>query len=115
MRFSTLLAKGYTHLHFGAVPLVLTLHGRKGLHVTAKVALLDSTYERYSDTLIGAEQDSQAIMATLHHQIIYLLQNHALDLHLPNSTNDALVAISNRADDTSIIQIPRQMPKEKLA
>ncbi|KAI9107794.1 hypothetical protein K1719_021130 [Acacia pycnantha] len=54
-------------------------------------------------------------MATLHHQIVYRLQNHALDLSLPNSTSDALVAISNRADDTSIIQIPRQIPKEELA
>ncbi|KAI9111993.1 hypothetical protein K1719_016889 [Acacia pycnantha] len=121
----------------------------------SKVALLDSTYKKYSDSLIGAllttlsngsfiltiqpdynvslidrtlpgrlkvqiqitgvEQDSQAIMATLHHQIVYRLQNHALDLSLPNSTTDALVAISNRADDTSIIQIPRQIPKEELA
>ncbi|KAI9127507.1 hypothetical protein K1719_000500 [Acacia pycnantha] len=148
-------SEGYTHLHFGAIRLVLTLHGRKGLPVTAKVALLDSTYKKYSDALIGAllttlsngsviltiqpdynvslldrtlpgrlkvqiqitgaEQDSQAIMATLHHQIAYRLQNHALDLSLPNSTTDALVAISNRADDTSIIQIPRQIPKEELA
>ncbi|KAI9128937.1 hypothetical protein K1719_000420 [Acacia pycnantha] len=148
-------SEGYTHLHFGAIRLVLTLHGRKGLPVTAKVALLDSTYKKYSDSLIGAllttlsngsviltiqpdynvsifdrtlpgrlkvqiqitgaEQDSQAIMATLHHQIVYRLQNHALDLSLPNSTTDALVAISNRADDTSIIQIPRQIPKEELA
>ncbi|KAI9087328.1 hypothetical protein K1719_030648 [Acacia pycnantha] len=148
-------SEGYTHLHFGAIRLVLTLHGRKGLPVTAKVAFLDSTYKKYSDYLIGAllttlsndsviltiqpdynisifertipgrlkvqiqitgaEQDSQAIMATLHHQIVYRLQNHALDLALPNSTTDALVAISNRADDTSIIQIPRQIPKEELS
>ncbi|KAI9100062.1 hypothetical protein K1719_024280 [Acacia pycnantha] len=54
-------------------------------------------------------------MATLHHQIIYRLQNHSLDLHLPNSTQDAIVAISNRADDTSIIQIPRHIPKEELS
>ncbi|KAI9071663.1 hypothetical protein K1719_046371 [Acacia pycnantha] len=129
----------YTHIQFGAIRLVLTLHGRKGLPVIAKVALLDSTYKKYSDALIGAllttlnngsviltiqpdyniqitgaEQDSQAIMATLHHQIIYRLQSHALDLSLPNSTNDAFVAISNRVDDTSIIQIPCQIPKEEL-
>ncbi|KAI4332004.1 hypothetical protein L6164_016946 [Bauhinia variegata] len=29
----------YTHLHFGAVGLVLTFHGRKELSVTAKVTL----------------------------------------------------------------------------
>ncbi|KAI9071411.1 hypothetical protein K1719_046623 [Acacia pycnantha] len=54
-------------------------------------------------------------MATLHHQIIYHLQNHSLDLYLPNSIEDALVAILNRADGTSIIQIPRQIPKEELS
>ncbi|KAI9111961.1 hypothetical protein K1719_017651 [Acacia pycnantha] len=47
-------SEGYTHLRFGAIRLVLTLHGRKGLPVTAKVALLDSTYKKYSDSLIGA-------------------------------------------------------------
>ncbi|KAI9095418.1 hypothetical protein K1719_026452 [Acacia pycnantha] len=115
-------SEGYTHLHFGAIRLVLTLHGRKGLPILAKVALLDSTYKKtlpgrlkVQIQITGAEQDSQAIMATLHHQIVYRLQNHALDLSLPNSTTDALVAISNRADDTSIIQIPRQIPKEELA
>ncbi|KAI9116665.1 hypothetical protein K1719_012323 [Acacia pycnantha] len=65
--------------------------------------------------IVGAGEDSQAIMATLHHQVIYHLQNHSLDLHIPNSTHDALLAISNRADDTSIIQIPRQFPKEELS
>lgn len=107
------------------------------------MTLLDFTYKKYSDALIGvllttlsngsviltippdynvrffdrtfprrlkvqiqitrAEQDSQAIMATLHHQIIYRLQNHAYDLQLPNSTTDALVAVFNRANETSII------------
>ncbi|KAI9107356.1 hypothetical protein K1719_021744 [Acacia pycnantha] len=91
----------------------LTLHGRKGFPITAKVALVDSTYKKYSDALIGAllttlsndnviltiqpeynislfdktlpgrlkvqihiigaEQDSKAIMATLYPQIIYRL------------------------------------------
>ncbi|KAI9075465.1 hypothetical protein K1719_042590 [Acacia pycnantha] len=115
-------SEGYTHLHFGAIRLVLTLHGRKGLPVIAKpdynVSLIDRTLPgrlKVQIQITGAEQDSQAIMATLHHQIVYRLQNHALDLSLPNSTTDALVAISNRSDDTSIIQIPRQIPKEELA
>ncbi|KAI9125414.1 hypothetical protein K1719_004030 [Acacia pycnantha] len=82
------------------------------------VSLFDRTLPRRLKVQIqitGAEQDLQAIMATLHHQIVYCLQNHALDLSLPNSTTDALVAISNRADDTYIIQTPRQIPKEELA
>ncbi|KAH9734711.1 hypothetical protein KPL71_017470 [Citrus sinensis] len=34
--------KGYTHLHLGGVRLILTLHGRKGLPVTTRIALLDT-------------------------------------------------------------------------
>ncbi|KAI9127922.1 hypothetical protein K1719_000915 [Acacia pycnantha] len=113
-------SEGYTHLHFGAIRLVLTLHGRKGLPVTAKVALLDSTYKKYYDSLIGAlltTLSNGSVILTIQpdYNIVYRLQNHALDLSLPNSTTDALVAISNRANDTSIIQIPRQIPKEELA
>ena len=33
--------EGYTHLHLGGVGLILTLHGRKGLPITARIALLD--------------------------------------------------------------------------
>ena len=33
----------YIHLHFGAVMLVLILHGRKGLLIIARVSLLDFT------------------------------------------------------------------------
>ncbi|KAI9100125.1 hypothetical protein K1719_024343 [Acacia pycnantha] len=47
-------SQGYTHLHFGAIRLILTLHGRKGIPITAKVALLDSTFKSYSNALIGA-------------------------------------------------------------
>ncbi|KAI9086870.1 hypothetical protein K1719_031193 [Acacia pycnantha] len=85
----------------------------------AKVALLDSTYKKYSDSLIGAlltTLSNGSIQTQERNKIrkpLWLLStidcirtlNHALDLSLPNSTTDALVAISNRADDTSIIQI----------
>ncbi|KAI9091597.1 hypothetical protein K1719_028040 [Acacia pycnantha] len=94
------------------------VHGRKGLPVTAKVALLDSTFKSYSNALvvallttlsndnviltikpdynvslfdptlpwrlqvqvqiIGAEQNPQAIMATLDHQIIYCMPSESL-------------------------------------
>ncbi|MED6198988.1 hypothetical protein PIB30_071769 [Stylosanthes scabra] len=48
------LSQNYTHLHLGAVRLILTLHGRKGLPVTAKIALLDTTFKDYQNALIGA-------------------------------------------------------------
>ena len=45
--------EGYVALHFGAVRLVLTLHGRKGLPVTARVSLIDSTFHNYEHAVIG--------------------------------------------------------------
>ncbi|KAH9780739.1 hypothetical protein KPL71_008196 [Citrus sinensis] len=42
----------------------------------------------------GAEQISSAKIATLHHQLVYRLQNHALDLPTPEHHSDTLM-ISN--------------------
>ncbi|KAL0287827.1 UNVERIFIED_CONTAM: polyprotein, partial [Sesamum radiatum] len=46
-------AEGYTHLHLGAVRLVLSYHGRKGLPVTARIALLDTRFLEYEHAVIG--------------------------------------------------------------
>ena len=112
--------EGYTHLHLGGVRLIFTLHGRKGLPVTARIALLDTRFKQYQHAVIGTvlttlhagsvlltfypnfnmsledpnlpttlkiqiqlqgvEQTSTLKIAILHHQIVYRLQNHALDL-----------------------------------
>ncbi|MED6124048.1 hypothetical protein PIB30_055314 [Stylosanthes scabra] len=48
------LAQNYIHLHLRAVRLILTLHGRKDLPITAKIALLDTTFKEYQNALIGA-------------------------------------------------------------
>ncbi|KAI9112896.1 hypothetical protein K1719_016010 [Acacia pycnantha] len=90
-------SQGYTHLHFGAIRLVLTLHGRKGIPVTAKVALLDSTYKKYSDTLIGA--------------LLTTLSNGSVILTIQLDYNVSLF------DKTlpGCLKIPRQIPKEELA
>ncbi|KAI9097963.1 hypothetical protein K1719_025734 [Acacia pycnantha] len=48
------LNQGYTHLHIGDIRLILTLHGRKGIPATARVALLDTTYKAYQNALIDA-------------------------------------------------------------
>lgn len=45
--------EGYTHLHLGGVRLILTLHGRKGLLVTARIALLDTKFKEYQHAVIG--------------------------------------------------------------
>ncbi|KAK4383739.1 polyprotein [Sesamum angolense] len=46
-------AEGYTHLHLGAVKLVLSYRGRKGLPVTARIALLDTRFLEYEHAVIG--------------------------------------------------------------
>ena len=36
---------GYTHLHLGGIRLILTLHGRKELPVTTRIAMLDTRFK----------------------------------------------------------------------
>ncbi|KAH9752144.1 transposon Tf2-2 polyprotein [Citrus sinensis] len=123
--------EGFTHLHLGGIRLILTLHGRKGLPVTARLAMLDTRFKQYQDAVIGtvlttlhagsvlltfypnfnlslqdpnlpttlkvqiqiqgAEQISSAKIATLHYQLVYRLQNHALDLPTPEHHSNTLM------------------------
>ncbi|KAJ9132706.1 hypothetical protein P3X46_033544 [Hevea brasiliensis] len=53
-------------------------------------------------------------MATLHHQIIYRLQDHAVDLSQPFVSNDALLVLAETETTPTIIQIPRQLPRNEL-
>ena len=53
-------------------------------------------------------------MATLHHQLVYRLQNHALDLPTPQTSSDALMIIADSETIHSIVQIPRQIQKNEL-
>ena len=46
----------YTHLHFGAVRLALTFHGRKGLPVVSRISLLDSRFLKYQNAIIETVQ-----------------------------------------------------------
>ncbi|KAH9697764.1 hypothetical protein KPL71_023747 [Citrus sinensis] len=145
---------GYTHLHLGGIRLILTLHGRKGLPVTARIAMLDTRFKQYQDAVIGtvlttlhagnvlltfypnfnlslqdpnlpitlkvqvqiqgAEQISSAKIATLHHQLVYRLQNHALDLPTPEHHSDTLMVLAESDQIPTIIQIPRQIPRHEL-
>ncbi|KAH9780741.1 hypothetical protein KPL71_008198 [Citrus sinensis] len=146
--------EGYTHLHLGGIRLILTLHGRKGLPVTARLAMLDTRFKQYQDVVIGtvlttlyagsvlltfypnfnlslqdpnlpttlkvqiqiqgAEQISSAKIATLHHQLVYRLQNHALDLPTPEHHSDTLMVLAESDQIPTIIQIPRQIPRHEL-
>ncbi|KAH9780682.1 hypothetical protein KPL71_008170 [Citrus sinensis] len=146
--------EGYTHLHLGGIRLILTLHGRKGLPVTARLAMLDTRFKQYQDAVIGtvlttlhagsvlltfypnfnlslqdpnlpttlkvqiqiqgAEQISSAKIATLHHQLVYRLQNHAFDLPTPEHHSDTLMVLAESDQIPTIIQIPRQIPRHEL-
>ncbi|WVY98415.1 hypothetical protein V8G54_030566 [Vigna mungo] len=147
--------EGYTHLHYGAIRLILSLHGRRGLPVSARVSLLDSSFLHYENAVIGtvlttlhagsvvltmfpnynvslrdptvpqrlkvqvqitgAGQVAEALCATLHHQIIYRLQNHAVNLSLPSSTEGALFVMANPHEESpSIVQIPRNISRQQL-
>ncbi|XLT00718.1 hypothetical protein HN51_050069 [Arachis hypogaea] len=145
----------YTHLHLGAVRLILTLHERRSLLITAKVALLDTTFKEYQHALIGALvttlsngsviltiapnftmrlsdptisqrlkiqiqlvgviQDSNVEQATLHHQVLYRVQDHALDLNLPNTTGKVLFMFIDSAGGPAIVNIPRMITTEELS
>ncbi|KAH9792597.1 hypothetical protein KPL71_004186 [Citrus sinensis] len=54
-------------------------------------------------------------MATLHHQLVYRLQNHALDLLTPQTTLDALmILVDSSKSIPSIVQIPREIQNQEL-
>ncbi|KAH9697824.1 hypothetical protein KPL71_023774 [Citrus sinensis] len=62
----------------------------------------------------GAEQISSAKIATLHHQLVYRLQNHALDLPTPEHHSDTLMVLAESDQIPTIIQIPRQISRHEL-
>ena len=70
--------EGYTHL--GGVRLILTLHGRKGLPVTARIALLDTKFKQYQHAIVGT------VLTTLHVGSVLLTfyPNFNLSLEDPN-------------------------------
>ncbi|CAN6832780.1 unnamed protein product, partial [Brassica oleracea var. botrytis] len=97
---------GYTHLHFGVVRIGLTLYARKELPVIARNRLnrllikviSTSLHQNGSNDikckndlnllktlkvqlqLIGAPMQEKSVVATLHHKIVYRIQDHTLDL-----------------------------------
>ncbi|KAL0281832.1 UNVERIFIED_CONTAM: polyprotein, partial [Sesamum radiatum] len=137
-------------LHLGAVRLVLSYHGRKGLPVTARIALLDTRFLEYEHVFLptlnagsivvtffpnfavslsdphvasafkvqvqitGANQVPASVMATLHHQLVFRLQNHSLDLPNQGSRDAPMVLANSGTEIPTIIQIPRQIQRKDL-
>ncbi|KAK0586533.1 hypothetical protein LWI29_008533 [Acer saccharum] len=54
------IKEGYSHLHIGAVRIILSLHGRKCLPIIARLALLNTIYTQYEHAVIGT------CLSTLH-------------------------------------------------
>lgn len=147
------ITNGYTHIHFGAIRLALSYS--KGLHVTTRIALLDTRYLKYQDASIGTvettlnagtifvtlfpnsnmslqdprllsaikvqlqivepPQVTNAVVATLHYQMVYRIQNHALDLALPQSTmNETLLISVNLKSTPNCVHVPRQISRVEL-
>ena len=81
------------------------------------VALKDSnlsTALKVQVQITGAEQVPSSVMGTLHHQMVYRMQNHALDLQ-NCGTNDALMVVAESGDKVpTIVQIPRQLKRTDL-
>ncbi|KAH9769403.1 hypothetical protein KPL71_011984 [Citrus sinensis] len=115
--------EGYTHLHLGGIRLILTLHGRKGLPVTARLAMLDTRFKQYQDAVIGT------VLTTLHAGSVLLTfyPNFNLSLQDPNLPttlkvqiqiqehhSDTLMVLAESAQIPTIIQIPRQIPRHEL-
>ncbi|KAK2658333.1 hypothetical protein Ddye_004866 [Dipteronia dyeriana] len=149
------IREGFFHLHIGAARFILTLHRRKCLPVTARIALLNTNYKQYEYTFIdtclstlhtgsisltyypnfniplrdhnlhnclkvqlqvlGVNMLPNTYKATLHHQIAYWLQGHALDLPIPSHTGDTIfITVEREYEIPTIIQIPKQLSREKL-
>ncbi|KAH1130234.1 hypothetical protein J1N35_001612 [Gossypium stocksii] len=121
---------GYSHIHSGTIPLTLNYHGAQGKPVVARVALLDSRYLEYQHAyiatievtlnsglvmiqIVGVPQVPSAIIATLHYQIVYRVQDHAFNLS-HHGTRDSLLISVNTNDQTHSVHVPRQIPKKEL-
>ncbi|VVA93505.1 unnamed protein product [Arabis nemorensis] len=64
--------------------------------------------------ITGVPQVGNTYAATLHHQMAYRVQNHAIDSSLPRDTEDALLIQLESQHSPSCIHIPRQIPKDEL-
>nr|QJS95220.1 polyprotein [Petunia vein clearing virus] len=144
----------FTHIHFGAVKIALTYHGRKGQPVVARLALLDTRYLEYQHANLGTAEitlnagtvfitlfpnftmslsdanlstalkiqvqiqgaplTKDSIQATLHYQIAWRVQNHAMDLTLPGGEEALFLKIDAGNGATQCTQVPRQLSKEDL-
>ncbi|KAI4372556.1 hypothetical protein MLD38_010771 [Melastoma candidum] len=62
------------------------------------------------------QQDPNSIEATLHYQMPYRVQNHALDLKVPDEANDALIITADyhHVKSPTCLHVPRQISRNEL-
>ncbi|KAH9655632.1 hypothetical protein KPL70_022384 [Citrus sinensis] len=94
--------EGYTHLHLGGIRLIFTLYGRKGLPVTARLAMLDTRFKQYQDAVIGT------VLTTLHAGSVLLTfyLNFNLSLQDPNLPTTLKVQVQIQAVQTAQEDLP---------
>ncbi|XP_043691567.1 uncharacterized protein LOC122642204 [Telopea speciosissima] len=65
--------------------------------------------------ITGAPQVKSAIVATLHYQICYRLQNHAFDLNTGHTSNDSTLFLHIGSDQTpTVTHVPRQLSRADI-
>ncbi|KAF3433576.1 hypothetical protein FNV43_RR24678 [Rhamnella rubrinervis] len=116
------LRDGYSYMHFGAIRIILTAHARQWIPTAVKMALLNSIFPKYEHAIIGTiftilnpgSSVATAYAGTLHHQVVYRLENHALNLPGPSLQGLPLLITTKRDDIASIIHTPKQIAPEAL-
>ena len=63
--------------------------------------------------IVGVDQDPRSLGATLHYQMAYRIQNHAIDLALPTTTDTLMIHVDSH-QIPSYTHIPRQISTEEL-
>ncbi|KAK9011313.1 hypothetical protein V6N11_044165 [Hibiscus sabdariffa] len=63
--------------------------------------------------IVGAQQVESSIIAILHYQIVYRVQDHAFRLGSCGS-NDSLLITVNTQEQPHCVHIPRQIPRDEL-
>ncbi|KAJ9180459.1 hypothetical protein P3X46_008698 [Hevea brasiliensis] len=103
--------EGFSYLHFGAVRLILSLHGRRGLPVTARVSLLDTRFLQYEHAVIGT------CLTTLHAGSVVLtfFPNYNLSLRDPHLSTALKVQIQlTGAAQVTSSMMATQLPRNEL-
>ena len=102
MKLHVVIGTVLTTLHAGSV--LLTFY--PNFNMSLEDPNLPTTL-KVQIQLQGTEQTSTFKIATLHHQIVYRLQNSVVDLPTAQTTSDAIMILADTDTIATIIQIPK--------